>query len=86
MEFGQNVFGGAPMINRTNHCAQSAGVCISHSGAHLCIHKSPVSQSLVINFIDYKLKPSTDNIISFQCSEDSVSHSLTPFFRIFSII
>jgi len=55
----------------------------THSGAHLCIHKSLVSQSLVINFIAYQLKPCTDNIISFQCPEDSASHSLTPFFWIF---
>lgn len=80
MQFGQNVFGGAPMINRTTHCARFAEVCIYHSGAHLRIHKSPVSQSLVINFIVYRLKPCTDNIISFQCPEGSVSHSSTPFF------
>jgi len=47
------------MINRDTYYAQSAGVRISHSGAHLCIHKSPVSQSLVINFIAYNLKPCT---------------------------
>ena len=68
------------MINRTTHCAQSAEVRISHSGAHLCIHKSAVSQSLVINFIVYKLKPCTDNIISFHCPEGSARHSLTTFF------